>query len=48
MVGHPLPALVKASHRADLRVVGSRGHGALSRLLLGSVTLGVLHLAQVR
>jgi nucleotide-binding universal stress UspA family protein len=45
MVGHPVPALVKASHGADLLVVGSRGHGAFTRMLLGSVSLGVLHLA---
>jgi nucleotide-binding universal stress UspA family protein len=47
MVGHPVPALVKACQGADLLVVGSRGHGAFSRLLLGSVSLGVLHLAPV-
>lgn len=45
MMGHPVPALVKASHGADLSVVGSRGHGAFTRMLLGSVSLGVLHLA---
>jgi nucleotide-binding universal stress UspA family protein len=45
MVGHPVPALVKAAHGADLLVVGSRGHGAFTRMLLGSVSLGVLHLA---
>jgi nucleotide-binding universal stress UspA family protein len=45
MVGHPVPALIKASHGADLLVVGSRGHGAFTGRLLGSVSLGVLHLA---
>jgi nucleotide-binding universal stress UspA family protein len=45
MVGHPVPALIKASHGADLLVVGSRGYGAFTGRLLGSVSLGVLHLA---
>jgi nucleotide-binding universal stress UspA family protein len=45
MSGHPVPALVHASRGADLLVVGSRGMGAFSRMLLGSVSLGVLHLA---
>lgn len=45
MVGHPVPALIKAAHGADLLVVGSRGHGAFTGRLLGSVSLGVLHLA---
>ncbi len=33
--GHPAPLLVKASHGADLLVVGSRGHGNLSACSLG-------------
>ena len=45
MVGHAVPALVDAARGADLLVVGSRGRGAFTRLLLGSVSLGVLHLA---
>jgi nucleotide-binding universal stress UspA family protein len=45
MVGHAVPALVDAARGADLLVVGSRGRGAFSRLLLGSVSLGVPHLA---
>jgi nucleotide-binding universal stress UspA family protein len=45
MVGHAVPALVVAARGSDLLVVGSRGRGAFSRLLLGSVSLGVLHLA---
>lgn len=31
------PALVKLSTEADLLVVGSRGHGVIRELLLGSV-----------
>jgi nucleotide-binding universal stress UspA family protein len=46
MVGHAVPALVDAARGADLLVVGSRGRAAFSRLLLGSVSLGVLHLAE--
>jgi nucleotide-binding universal stress UspA family protein len=36
--GHPAPILVKASHGADLLVVGSRGHGEFAGMLLGSVS----------
>ncbi|MCV7257519.1 universal stress protein [Mycobacterium shimoidei] len=36
-------ALVDASKDARMIVVGSRGRGALSRILLGSVSSGVLH-----
>jgi nucleotide-binding universal stress UspA family protein len=41
---HPAEALVQLSVDADLLVVGSRGHGGFSELLLGSVShAAVLH-----
>ncbi len=41
--GAPVPALVELSTKADMVVVGSRGHGALQRVLLGSISTGLVH-----
>lgn len=41
--GRPETVLARASTGADLLVVGSRGRGELSELLLGSVAAAVLH-----
>ncbi|MEV0819928.1 universal stress protein [Nonomuraea rubra] len=40
---HPVDALVRASAQVDLVVVGSQGRGAIGTVMLGPVTLGVLH-----
>jgi nucleotide-binding universal stress UspA family protein len=38
-----VPTLVRASENMQMIVVGSRGSGALGRLLLGSVSTGLVH-----
>jgi nucleotide-binding universal stress UspA family protein len=43
VLGHPVPALVSHAAQARILVVGSRGRGALTSLVLGSVGHGVLH-----
>jgi nucleotide-binding universal stress UspA family protein len=37
--GHPADALIDAAQDADLLVLGSRGHGGFTSLLIGSVGL---------
>lgn len=49
LVGHPDQAIVKLAKvkKADLIVMGSRGHGVLANLVLGSVVTKVLAAAKV-
>lgn len=44
--GHPAEALIDESKHADLLVVGSRGHGAFTGMLTGSVSVHVVNHAQ--
>ncbi|MFI1169346.1 universal stress protein [Streptomyces sp. NPDC020801] len=44
--GHPLEVLTEAAEHALGLVVGTRGHGGFTSMLLGSVTQGVLHQAR--
>jgi nucleotide-binding universal stress UspA family protein len=37
--GHPATVLVEESQQADLLVVGHRGHGAFTGMLIGSVSI---------
>jgi len=43
VAGAPARAVLDAAHGADLVVVGSRGHGGFTGLLLGSVSQQVAH-----
>lgn len=44
--GHPAQVLVEQSGEADLLVVGSRGHGAFTGMLVGSVSIHCVTNAQ--
>ncbi|MFI1731143.1 universal stress protein [Streptomyces acidicola] len=44
--GHPVKVLTEASEHALGLVVGTRGHGGFTGMLLGSVSQGVLHHAR--
>jgi nucleotide-binding universal stress UspA family protein len=37
--GHPAPVLIDESRQADLLVLGHRGHGAFTGMLVGSVSM---------
>ncbi|WP_462187887.1 MULTISPECIES: universal stress protein [unclassified Frankia] len=45
--GSPVPELLRAAADARMIVVGERGHGALHRLVSGSVSQGVVHHASL-
>jgi len=43
IIGFPAEELIKASGHADLLVVGSRGAGGFTKLIVGSVSSQVVH-----
>ena len=44
--GQPVPTIVEFARDYDLVVMGTHGRGGLEKLILGSVTEGVLHRTQ--
>nr|WSY49735.1 universal stress protein [Streptomyces sp. NBC_00886] len=46
VLGHPVRVLTEASEHALGLIVGTRGHGGFTGMLLGSVSQGVLHHAR--
>lgn len=44
--GHVIDELVGISHQADLMVVGNKGHGAFTGMMVGSVALKLVHHAR--
>jgi nucleotide-binding universal stress UspA family protein len=44
--GHPAEVLIDESKHADLLVVGSRGHGAFTGMLTGSISVHVVNHAE--
>ena len=47
--GHPATAVIDAAaeHAADLVITGSRGHGAIASLVLGSVAAKIARMADI-
>lgn len=44
--GHVVDELVGLSHQADLMVLGNKGHGAFTGMMVGSVALKLVHHAR--
>lgn len=44
--GHEVDEMVGLSHQADLMVLGNKGHGAFTGMMVGSVALKLVHHAR--
>lgn len=44
--GHEVDELVGLSHQADLMVLGNKGHGAFTGMMVGSIALKLVHHAR--